>query len=348
MSRALLLLGGAVAFEVGFAVMLKVSQGFTLFWPSVLTSLAYVLSLVFLNLACKHFDISVAYAVWTGSAAAAVAVIGFVVFHERFGTGRLLGLMLVIGGVVVLLGQERPQAAHPREEATLVAPVWDRSLWEPGLDNDQDRLGEVYDTMPRAPSGPVPWYLTLFENPHSPLALPGSVDRFGRDCIHLLLGRGLTRQDEAFVMGFSLGASGGCSRWREALFRFCARRLYQGPYRFSELHCQVFDFAAQAARRVGVAPLHRTVFHLLLHRRLGQLREAFRIDTTKLYLLYDAERVRWPGEARLARPVTCYFRRPKIITRQYSPTMAFPRPVPPQPPSGDESDHQVALDQVVA
>jgi multidrug transporter EmrE-like cation transporter len=223
--RALVLLATAVFFEALFAVMLKVSQGFTLFWPTLVTVVAYILSLVFLNLACKHFDISVAYAVWTGSAAAAVALIGVFVFHERFGGARAVGLSLVIGGVVVLLALEGREPEAVKEEQALAAPIWDHSVWAPGLDNDHQLLGEVYETMP--PRGPavVPWYVQVLESPASPLALPAATDRLARDCLHVVLGRGLSTQDHAFVRGFTLGASARCARWQRSLARFCARRL---------------------------------------------------------------------------------------------------------------------------
>src|SRR5438045_3477692 len=143
MGRALLLLAGAIAFEVLFAVMLKVSRGFTVLWPSVITVVAYTLSLVFLNFACRHFDLSVAYAVWTGTAAVMVALIGFIVFHERLGAARAMGLGLVVCGVVVLIGLEKPPAA-PDPERALGEPVWDLTVWQPGLDNGDRLLGDMW------------------------------------------------------------------------------------------------------------------------------------------------------------------------------------------------------------
>jgi len=112
MERPLLFLVLAIGCEVLWAVMLKVSQGFAVLWASLVMVVAYVLSLICLNLACKHFDVSIAYAVWTGSGATLVALIGIFVFREPLGLGRALGLVLVIAGVVVLLGFE----THARKE----------------------------------------------------------------------------------------------------------------------------------------------------------------------------------------------------------------------------------------
>jgi small multidrug resistance pump len=70
-------------------------------------AIAYVFSLVFLNLACKHLHLSLAYAVWTGAGATLVALIGVFVFDEPLNLARGIGFALVIAGLVVLLGFER-------------------------------------------------------------------------------------------------------------------------------------------------------------------------------------------------------------------------------------------------
>ena len=55
-------------------------------------------------------------------------------WRKRLGVGRAVGLSLVICGVVVLLGLEGLHA--PKDEQVLRAPVWDSSIWRPGLEND--------------------------------------------------------------------------------------------------------------------------------------------------------------------------------------------------------------------
>jgi multidrug transporter EmrE-like cation transporter len=312
MGRALLLLSCAIAFEVLWAVMLKASRGFTLLVPSAVTVVAYALSAVFLGAATKRLDISLAYAIWTGSGAAGVALIGALAFHERLGVGRAVGLALVICGVAVLLGLERQ--AGRRDEQVLTTPIWDASIWQPGLDNDQRLLGEVYDTIPQSTRDPAPWLVRLLERP-----LPGVPAPFARDCLHVALGRGLTRQDEAFVLGFSAGASGRCAGWQQALFRFCARRLFPPAHRFSKLECQVFDFALEAGQRRCTVPLHGAPFHTLMHRPLAEVRAALGIDPCALYLLYDVERVRWPRSLislRLPRPASCCPEK-EVTTQRY-------------------------------
>jgi small multidrug resistance pump len=107
MSSPSLLLVAAIAFEVLWAVMLEVGRGLTLGWAGAVMVIAYASSLVFLEQATKQLDLSLAYAVWTGSGAALVAVIGICVFGEPLTVPRALGFILVVVGLVVLIGFER-------------------------------------------------------------------------------------------------------------------------------------------------------------------------------------------------------------------------------------------------
>ena len=164
-----------------------------------------------------------------------------------------------------------------------------QQTWTPGLDDGERTLGSVYESMPANPASDVPWYVRLLENPSSPLALPGAIDLFGHDCIHILLGRGLLAQDEAFVLGFTMGASGRCSAWQAALFRFCSRHVYQGAFRFSEVDRQVFSLALEGALEAQVEPLEHVDFRAWLGRPVRELRAALGVRPKGLSALYARE-----------------------------------------------------------
>jgi hypothetical protein len=173
--------------------------------------------------------------------------------------------------------------------------------WNPGLDNPHRSLGSVYQSLPGDPGHTVPWYVRLLEHPSSPVALAGAIDLQGHDCVHILLGRGLLQQDEAFVLGFTMGRSGCCPAWQAALFRWCARHLYRGPYRFDPVDADVYEFAHDAARRTRGAPVHSVDFRAWLERPLSELRAALGIEPEQLRRLYAAEAARWPHTAASAR-----------------------------------------------
>ena len=111
MAKPLFLLFVAVACEVTWAVALKLSRGFTAPLASCVTVVAYVFSLISLNLACKQLDLSIAYAIWTGSGSALVALIGVCAFNERLSVGRAAGFALLVAGVVLLFGLEQRAAS---------------------------------------------------------------------------------------------------------------------------------------------------------------------------------------------------------------------------------------------
>jgi hypothetical protein len=193
--------------------------------------------------------------------------------------------------------------ATPRAEDEMTNQRFEQCAWQcawnPGLENGELRLRDLYRTLPAAadPAGSMPWYVNTLENPRSPLAVPGAVDPFAHDCIHIVLGRGLLAQDEAFVVGFTMGAA-RAPGWQRRLFRHCARHLYTERYRFSEQDAEVFDFAFEAARLSPVFALHRVDFRKLLERRLAEIRRFLGIDTEVLQGLYATERKRWPlGQA---------------------------------------------------
>ena len=168
--------------------------------------------------------------------------------------------------------------------------------WNPAL-NDEITLRAAYDSMPGGSPADIPWYVRLLENPASPVALPGAVDLFGHDCIHIMLGRGMLPQDEAFVVGFTMGASGKLARWQRELFTLCARHLYRGFYRFSGTDRLVFNLAADFAARSQRRPVHDVGWHDLLDSPAGELRASFGISTRSLIDVYESERALCPGSA---------------------------------------------------
>ena len=97
-----LILPATIILEVIGATMMKLSNGFTVFWPSVAVLICYSLSLVGLTIVLKSIDLSVAYAIWCGVGVALVALIGVYYFKEPITALRGTSLLLIITGVVGL------------------------------------------------------------------------------------------------------------------------------------------------------------------------------------------------------------------------------------------------------
>lgn len=99
---AWIVLAVAGLFEIGWAVGLKYTHGFSRPVPSVLTILGMIASFVLLAQAVKTLPLGTAYAVWTGIGAAGTAVVGMWLFKEPATAARLACLGLVVAGVVGL------------------------------------------------------------------------------------------------------------------------------------------------------------------------------------------------------------------------------------------------------
>ena len=97
-----ILLAVAGVLEVGWAIGLTYTEGFTRPVPSVLTGAAIVASMLLLSLAAKEIPIGTAYAVWVGIGAASAGLLGIALFDEPVTPGRLAFLALLVVSVIGL------------------------------------------------------------------------------------------------------------------------------------------------------------------------------------------------------------------------------------------------------
>src|SRR5688500_14714825 len=89
-------------FEVGWAIGLKYTEGFSRLWPSAGTIAAMIVSLGFLGLALKTLPVGTAYAIWTGVGAVGTAILGIYLFAEPANAMRLSCIGLIVSGIVGL------------------------------------------------------------------------------------------------------------------------------------------------------------------------------------------------------------------------------------------------------
>jgi quaternary ammonium compound-resistance protein SugE len=88
--------------EVGWAIGLKYTEGFTRLWPSVLTVLGFAASMLLLAQAARTLPIGTAYGVWVGIGAAGAAVIGMLVLNEPATAARIFFICLLLVAIVGL------------------------------------------------------------------------------------------------------------------------------------------------------------------------------------------------------------------------------------------------------
>lgn len=88
--------------EVAWAIGLKFTEGFTRFWPSVATLATMGMSFYLLATALRTIPVGTGYAVWTGIGAVGAAVLGMAFFGEPRAAGRMVGIGMIVGGIVLL------------------------------------------------------------------------------------------------------------------------------------------------------------------------------------------------------------------------------------------------------
>lgn len=92
----------AGALEITWAVTMKMSEGFTVLIPSVVTGVGYILSAVFLSVALKELPLGTAYAIWTGMGIIGTSVLGVLLFHDKLSAPQVICVMLIVVGIAGL------------------------------------------------------------------------------------------------------------------------------------------------------------------------------------------------------------------------------------------------------
>lgn len=100
MQWIILLLAGL--FEIGWAIAMKYSNGFTVLFPSVITAVGYIASAVFLSMALKSLPLGTAYTMWTGMGIVGTTVLGVFLFREKLTTAQVICVMLILVGIIGL------------------------------------------------------------------------------------------------------------------------------------------------------------------------------------------------------------------------------------------------------
>lgn len=89
-------------FEIGWAIGLKYTDGFTRLWPTIGTAASMLVSLGLLGVAMKTLPVGTAYAVWVGVGAVGTVILGIVLLDEPVNAARMISVALIIAGIVGL------------------------------------------------------------------------------------------------------------------------------------------------------------------------------------------------------------------------------------------------------
>ena len=158
-------------------------------------------------------------------------------------------------------------------------------------DIGQCSLKEAYSHFVLDLQGDIPLIIWLLENPQSVFALPGKVDLYGHDCIHLLLNRGKSNFDEAFVIGFTMG---NCTELKDhhlKIFRMFATKLYPSKFRFNRYHMKSFELGLAYGESLETKNINQINFDMYSESKVQTLRESLGINLEELKNVCYAERL---------------------------------------------------------
>lgn len=162
-------------------------------------------------------------------------------------------------------------------------------------------LGEALNALkPFAfPQNKIPMFVRLIENPEWDWLpfydfFPGGTTLATHDAIHMILGRGLLEHDEAFVIGYTMGASGEMSEWKTRLFALVSGELYPDAYRFGESALEIFADAVRLASESKCSVLHTQPYDTLLDQPISHIRASLGIPELQLAEYYCNEATRFP------------------------------------------------------
>ncbi len=153
------------------------------------------------------------------------------------------------------------------------------------LDIAQMNLKEVHSVVFSFHEPKIPFVIWLLENPNSPLALPGKISLRHHDYIHILLGRGISPQDEAFVIGFTMGNDLKTNKLHLFIYKFFAKFIYPYPYNFSTLDLINFNLGFMYGRKIKIKQINEIEFEKYQNENIKYLRKFFGINTDEIKLI---------------------------------------------------------------
>ncbi len=198
-------------------------------------------------------------------------------------------------------------------------PSLEWSEWTPGLDTGEMTLAEVLSTLPAANAEDVPEIIRKYENPESPDALPGAISLARHDCIHVILGRGLHVQDEAFIIGATMGAASNITEEDVDTFIRVSTTEYPEHWRFKPEHIMSyrlgvgFSLDNLAKKDLHLIPLETEEWQV---KTVHDVRRALGLVPEEMRAYYRAEEHLVPGSRASRRMDTLKDRKDQALSQR--------------------------------
>ncbi|MGK7916676.1 MAG: hypothetical protein AB4038_14210 [Prochloraceae cyanobacterium] len=158
------------------------------------------------------------------------------------------------------------------------------------IDSDHLTLKEGVEIIYVNEQSDIPFIVWLLENPHSLVALPGKITLYNHDCLHILLERDLSLEDEAFVIGFTMGNDIQTKSFDLEIYKFLAKLLYPQKYKFNSHHFKFFNLGFSYGRNLEIKNLNQINFRKYKDKTIAEVRKLFGIKLEELRLMRKLEK----------------------------------------------------------
>ena len=175
------------------------------------------------------------------------------------------------------------------------------SDWHIPISENRITLRKAHDSLKQvgAQKQDIPVIVKLIENPE--FSIPGftlfhgAVDLLAHDYIHILLGRGLLAEDEAFTIGYTMGSTKQVSPSEARLFELITKHLYPDSYQFKERDIKIFYAALKIAEESNCQALDQVDYAPLLDTQTGEIRKILGIPVDRIIAYYATEKALYPN-----------------------------------------------------
>ena len=151
------------------------------------------------------------------------------------------------------------------------------------------KIKDIYSALDGDDACDIPFLVWLLENPDSPVPMPAKVNLYNHDIIHILLGRDKSPQDEAFVLGFTMGSDPKTNWFNLLIYKIFSYFLYPSVFKFNQDDLKVFDLGFTYGRRLSIKEIHKIEFTEYQEHTLSSLRSLLGIKFDEIKKLRQIE-----------------------------------------------------------
>ena len=152
------------------------------------------------------------------------------------------------------------------------------------------KVKEIYDSLEGDGAADIPFLIRFLENPESPVPMPGKISLYTHDHLHILLGRHQAPEDEAFIVGFTMGNDPKTKWYHVAIFKFFSYFLYPKTYKLNRAQMKVFDLGFAYGKKIKIKEVHKINFTEYHNYTLSALRNFFGIKFQEIKSLRQKEK----------------------------------------------------------